>query len=287
MRLSSQNAKAEHSHGAENLFKELALNHVCYEKRGRVAYVTMNRPDKLNAMDSLMHTELSGVWNDFECDDQVWLAVLTGQGNRAFSVGQDLAELVSIQDKGGIDRTFGSKGEAGWPRLTERFELTKPVIARVDGYALGGGFELALACDIIIASGAAEFGLPEARLGLIAGAGGVFRLIRQIPSKIAMGYLMTGQRISAARAYELGLVNEVVQRAELDACVNKWVQSILECAPLSVRAIKEVSVTSQTLPLHEAFAITYSAEERRRKSNDAREGPLAFIEKRKPQWKGN
>lgn len=267
--------------------KELALNRVCYEKRGRVAYVTLNRPEKLNAMDSVMHMELGRVWDDFERDEQVWIAVLTGQGDRAFSVGQDLAELVSIQDKSGVDRTFGSRGEAGWPRLTERFALTKPVIARVDGYALGGGFELALACDVIIASVAAEFGLPEVRLGLIAGAGGVFRLIRQIPFKLAMGYLMTGQRISAARAYEIGLVNEVVQRVELDTCVDRWVQSIVECAPLSVRAIKEVGLTSQTLPLHEAFSVTYRAEDRRRMSNDAKEGPLAFIEKRKPQWKGN
>ncbi|GAA2042945.1 hypothetical protein GCM10009839_52430 [Catenulispora yoronensis] len=160
-----------------------------YEKRGRVAYVTLNRPDCLNAMDLRMHEELALIWDDFETDDELWLAVLTGAGDRAFSAGQDLKELAErIRSGAAAPATFGSRGKPGWPRLTERFTLTKPVIARVNGHAFGGGFELALACDVIVAADHATFALPEAKLGLIAGAGGVFRLTRQAPYRIALGH---------------------------------------------------------------------------------------------------
>jgi enoyl-CoA hydratase/carnithine racemase len=235
-------------------------------------------------MDVRMHEELGRVWDDFEQDDELWLGVLTGAGDRAFSVGQDLKELVERTCAGVPPTTFGSRGGPGWPRLTERFGLRKPVIARVNGYAFGGGFELALACDIIVAAEQASFALPEAKLGLIPGAGGLFRLTRQIPFKIAMGYLMTGRRLNAQRAYELGLVNEVVPGAELDSCVERWVKDILRCAPLSVRAVKQVSLDSIHLSLHDAFHARYEAEDARRKSDDCREGPLAFVEKRSPNW---
>ena len=257
---------------------------VRYEKRGRVAYIVLDRPHVLNAMDVRMHEELGRVWDDFEQDDGLWLGVLTGAGDRAFSVGQDLKELVERNCAGVPPTTFGSRGGPGWPRLTERFGLRKPVIARVNGYAFGGGFELALACDIIVAAEQASFALPEATLGLIPGAGGLFRLTRQIPFKIAMGYLMTGRRLSALRAYELGLVNEVVPGAELDSCVERWVKDILRCAPLSVRAVKQVSLDSIHLSLQDAFHAHYEAEEARRNSDDCREGPLAFVEKRSPHW---
>src|SRR5262249_25172819 len=177
-------------------------------------------------------------------------------------------ELVERINAGASPTTCGSRGRPGWPRLTERHGLSKPVIARVNGYAFGGGFELALACDIIIAAREASFALPEAKLGLIPGAGGLFRLIRQIPFKVAMGYLIPGRRIRGERAYELGLVNEVVPAADLDACVQQWVDDILRCAPLSVRALKQVGLASWSLSLEEAFATTYEAEEIRRKSED-------------------
>jgi len=193
---------------------------VRYEKRGRVAYIILDRPHVLNAMDVRMHEELLQIWDDFEKDSALWVGVLTGAGDRSFSVGQDLKELVARTGAGIPPTTFGSRGGPGWPRLTERFNLSKPVVARVNGYAFGGGFELALACDIIVAAEQACFALPEAKLGLIPGAGGLFRLTRQIPFKIAMGYLMTGRRMTATRAYELGLVNEVVPISELDASVT-------------------------------------------------------------------
>lgn len=257
---------------------------VRYEKRGRVAYITLDRPEVLNAIDIRMHEELGQIWDDFEQDKELWVAVLTGAGDRAFSVGQDLKELVERTRSGVPPSTFGSRGGPGWPRLTERFSMVKPVIARVNGYAFGGGLELALACDIIIASDRACFALPEAKLGLIPGAGGLFRLTRQIPFKVAMGYLMTGRRMSATRAYELGLVNEVAPLLDLDACVEGWVHDILRCAPLSVRALKQVGLDSMNLSLEEAFAAQYEAEDLRRKSHDCRDGPLAFIEKRVPNW---
>jgi dehydration protein DpgD len=208
---------------------------VRYEKRGRVAYITLDRPEVLNAIDTRMHKELGQIWDDFEQDEELWLAVLTGAGDRAFSVGQDLKELVERNRAGVPPSTFGSRGGPGWPRLTERFSMVKPIIARVNGY-------------------------------------------------VAMGYLMTGRRMSATRAYELGLVNEIVPLIELDACVKSWVEDILHCAPLSVRALKRAGLDSLVLSLPEAFAARYEAEDLRLQSDDCREGSLAFVEKRSPNW---
>jgi dehydration protein DpgD len=260
---------------------------VLYRKSGRVAHVVLNRPRVHNAMDLRMHAELAAVWDDFEADDDLWVAVLTGAGEKAFSVGQDLKELAERTRSGAAGpSTFGSRGKPGWPRLTERFGLAKPVVAKVRGYAYGGGFELALACDHVIASDDATFALPEAKLGLIAGAGGVFRLARQVPSRVALGHLMTGRSMTAARAFELGLVNEVVPADRLDDCVDGWVRDVVRCAPLSVRAIKEAVAKSTAMPLPQAFATRYEWEERRMHSADAEEGPRAFVEKREPRWEG-
>ncbi|MFF7635316.1 enoyl-CoA-hydratase DpgD [Kitasatospora sp. NPDC008050] len=264
------------------------LTRIRYEKRDRVAHVTLDRPECANAMDLRMHEELAHVWDDFEADDELWLAVLTGAGDRAFSAGQDLKELAARTANGtAAPSTFGSRGKPGWPRLTERFGLAKPVIARVNGHAFGGGFELALACDVIVAADTATFALPEAKLGLIAGAGGVFRLTRQAPYRVALGHLITGRPMTADRAHQLGLVNEVVAAAELDACVAGWTADILRCAPLAVRAIKQAAAGAVTMPLDQAFATRFPWEERRMHSADAEEGPLAFVEKREPRWQGH
>jgi dehydration protein DpgD len=259
---------------------------VRYEKRGRVGYVTLNRPAVLNAMDLRMHELLAGVWDDAERDPDVWVVVLTGAGTKAFSVGQDLKELAARLRAGALPSTFGAAGAPGHPRLTERFAFTKPLIARVNGLALGGGFELVLACDIAVAADHAAFALPEVRVGLVAGAGGVFRLSRQAPFRAAMGHLLTGRRMSAAQALQFGLVNEVVPADALDRCVDEWVSDLLDCAPLAVRATKEAALRSAHLSLEDAFAASYEWEERRRHSCDAREGALAFAEKRRPVWRG-
>jgi crotonobetainyl-CoA hydratase/dehydration protein DpgD len=259
---------------------------VRYEKKGHAAWITLDRPNKLNAMNLPMHEQLARIWDDFEQDDKIWVGVLTGAGQRSFSVGQDLTELAGRLRDGARSTTFGSRGLPGWPRLTERFSLSKPLIARVNGYALGGGFELALACDIVIAAEHATFALPEARHGLIAGAGGVFRLSQQAPLKVALGHLMTGRSMTAQRAYQLGLVNEVVPLERLNECVNGWVEDILACAPLAVRAAKEAALHAVTTPVEQAFATRYVWEEQRMNSKDAAEGPQAFTEKRTPHWLG-
>lgn len=259
---------------------------VRYEKKDHVARVTLDRPEVLNAMDLRTHEELAEIWDDVEADDEIRVAVLAGAGDRAFSVGQDLKERDRLSAAGAAPTTFGSRGQAGHPRLTDRFTLSKPVVARVHGYALGGGFELALACDLVVASTDAVFGLPEVGLGLIPGAGGVFRLPRQLPQKTAMGYLLTGRRMDAATALRYGLVNEVVPVEELDACVASWTADLVRGSPLSIRAIKEAAAVSLDLPLESAFTHTYVWEERRRRGDDAVEGVRAFTEKRAPVWTG-
>jgi enoyl-CoA hydratase/carnithine racemase len=259
---------------------------VRYQKRSHVGYVTLDRPAVLNAMDLRTHEELAAVWDDVAADDEVRAVVLTGAGDRAFSVGQDLRERARLDRDGAAPTSFGSRGLPGWPRLTERFDFAKPIVARVNGYALGGGFELALACDIIVAAEHAVFGLPEVRLGLVPGAGGAFRLARQVPLKTAMGYLLTGRRMTARTAHELGLVNDVVPTGELDRCVAGWTDDLVRAAPLSVRATKEAVLRSLDIPLEEAFGMRYEWEERRRASRDAAEGPRAFAEKREPVWEG-
>jgi dehydration protein DpgD len=260
------------------------MRRVRYEKRGHVAYVTLDRPEVLNAMDLRTHEELGVVWDDAEADDDVRVVVLTGAGDRSFSVGQDLRERALLDRDGVAATTFGSRGQAGWPRLTERFGFAKPIVARVNGWALGGGFELALACDIIVAAEHARFALPEVRLGLVPGAGGAFRLARQLPLKTAMGYLLTGRQMTAATALRLGLVNEVVEITHLDEAVTTWVEDLLYASPLAVRAVKEAALRSLDMPLDEAFAARYEWEERRRAGRDAAEGPRAFAERRPPVW---
>ncbi|GHF07731.1 enoyl-CoA-hydratase DpgD [Streptomyces fumanus] len=259
---------------------------VRYEKKDHVARVTLDRPEVLNAMDLRTHEELAGVWDEVEADDDVRAVVLTGAGDRAFSVGQDLKERARLDAAGEPPTTFGSRDRPGWPRLTERFDLSKPVVARVNGYALGGGFELVLACDLVIAAHDAVFALPEVRLGLVPGAGGAFRLARQMPLKQAMGYLLTGRRMDAATALRFGLVNEVAEPGELDRRVDEWTDDLVRSAPLAVRAVKESVLRSLDQPLPEAFATRYVWEERRMRSGDAVEGPRAFAEHREPVWTG-
>ena len=234
----------------------------------------------MNALHTAAHHELSSVWDDFAGDPQLRVGVLTGEGERAFCAGRDLKSLSASAGAGAERPASGGGG------LTHRFNLDKPIIARVNGFALGGGMEIALACDVIVAADHAEFGLPEPRRGLIAGALGVHRLPRQLPLKVAMGYLLTGRHFSAQRASELGLVNQVVPLSGLDEAVDAWVPDILRCAPLAVRATKQSALRGLEMPLSEAAATTFEAEIRRRSSLDAEEGPRAFAEKRQPIWRG-
>jgi dehydration protein DpgD len=255
------------------------------ERHGHVWCVTINRPEVMNALHREGSLELARVWDAFAADDDAWVAVVTGAGSRAFSTGFDLKSAAASGDRGGAEPAFPEL-TMGFAGLTNRFDLYKPVIARVNGYALGGGMELALACDIVVAADHARFGLPEVKVGLTAAAGGTFRLPRQIPLKVAMGHLLTGRHITAQRAYELGLVNEVTTLDNLDAAVQTWVDDILAAAPLSIRATKQMVLDSFGLPVRDAFARTYDWDDRRRHSEDAIEGPRAFAEKRSPRWTG-
>ncbi len=257
-----------------------------YEKKGHVAHITITRPEVMNSLHPPASVELAAVWDDFAANDDLWVAVFTGEGSRAFSAGNDLKYTAEMSRLPADQRPRLAWPPSGFGGITSRFDLFKPVIARVNGFALGGGLEMALACDIIVAADHAELGLPEPRRGLIAGAMGVHRLPRQLPLKVAMGYMLTGRHIPAQRALELGLVNEVVPLGDLDTAVDAWVQDILACAPLSIRATKEASMRGLDMSLTAAAEARFEWETRRRQSEDSVEGPRAFAEKRAPNWTG-
>jgi enoyl-CoA hydratase/carnithine racemase len=263
----------------------MAYQFVIYEKRDHIAYITLNRPEVLNALHAPAHVELSEIWDDFDADPQAWVAIFTGAGERAFSAGNDL-KATAAADRGQAAAGPRRQPKGGFGGITTRYDLWKPVICAVNGWAMGGGCEMALACDIIIAAEHAQFGLPEPRVGLVAGAGGVHRLPRQIPLKVAMGMMLTGKPISARRAYEIGLVNEVVPLPELIPTAERWAREIMECAPLAVRGTKEAATRGLELPLETAIARPYANVQALMASEDRIEGPRAFAEKRPPQWKG-
>jgi crotonobetainyl-CoA hydratase len=255
---------------------------VLYELKDHVARVTIDRPDVLNAIDAASERELQKIWSEIETNRDVRVVVLTGTGERAFSTGADM--------KGGSGASgleyWALTRPGGFGGIALRDTLDVPVIARVNGHAVGGGFEMVLGCDIIVAAQEATFGLPEARVGRLPLDGGMTLLQRQVPFHLAMGLLLTGKRISAAEALRIGLVNEVVPRAELDAAVARWVEEVLACAPLSVRAIKQVVRRTAQLTAAEARNQLLPALAEALQSEDSREGVRAFVEKRKPVWQG-
>jgi enoyl-CoA hydratase/carnithine racemase len=257
--------------------------YVLYEKKGRIAYITLNRPEVMNAVHPPAHAELWNVWTDFRDDPDVWVAILTGAGEKAFSAGNDLKYQA---EHSGDARAMQVKDPGGFGGTTYKFECNKPMIAAVNGFALGGGLEMALVCDIIIAADHAKLGLPEPTVGLMAGAGGVHRLPRQLPLKLAMGMILSARPISAQEAYRIGLVNEVVPLKDLMATAEKWANDILRCSPLSIRASKEAAMKGLGMPLEQALATNFWGQQVLKQSEDYIEGPKAFAEKRPPQWKG-
>ncbi len=253
------------------------------EKDGRVAILTIRRPEVRNALHLAAQVEMDCAWRRFEEDDDAWVAILTGEGDKAFCAGSDLKQDQAERSPQPYWLTFKPGGFGG---LTERFGMAKPVIAAVNGFALGGGCELALACDIVVAAQHARFGLPEPRVGFTASDGGIHRIVRQLPLKIAMGMLLTGTPISADEAQRWGLVNEVVSAEDLLPAARRWADAILECAPLAVRATKQAALAGLGLPLADAINRRYEYMLRQAGSQDSREGPRAFAEKRKPVWRG-
>ncbi len=258
------------------------LEFIKYEKRGHIAYITFNRPERMNALHPPCHAEMDNVWDDFVADKAMWVAIVTGAGEKAFSAGNDLRW--TAENRGRLDTMMRSKG--GFAGITARFDIYKPIIAAVNGFALGGGFEIALACDIIIAADHARFGLPEPRVGLAAAAGGVHRLPRHIPLKIAMGMMMTGKHITAQEAHKWGIANEVVAAKDLMATAEKWAAEIMECSPISIQASKQSAMDGLGIPVADAMGKQYDLMQKLFRSKDAVEGPLAFSEKRKPNWTG-
>ena len=255
------------------------------ERDGPLTIVTIDRPDSMNALTPEANAELVAVFDAFAADPDQWVAILTGAGDRAFCSGNDL-KATSIAMARDAPLEVPVKGFAG---LTSRYDLDKPVIAAVNGVAMGGGFEIALACDLIIAATGAVFALPEPRVGLAALAGGLLRLPRQIGLKQAMGMILTGRRVTAEEGARLGFVNEVVPTGELMTAARRWAEAILECSPMSIRASKQLvdrglataSIAEAESERNRAPALTALLE-----SADMREGPSAFAQKRKPQWKG-
>ena len=252
------------------------------EANGHVLEVTINRPDVMNALHPPSHAEFDEVWNEFSQNEDLWVGIVTGAGDRAFSAGNDL----KYQASGG-DRSMGMPS-TGFAGLTSRFDLNKPIIAAVNGVSMGGGFEIALACDLIIASDNARFALPEPKVGLAALAGGMQRLPRQIGMKNAMGMMLTGRHVGAEEAKELGIVNEVVPQADLMDTARKWAKDIEACSPMSIRATKQVAYQSlDGADLEKSMQNgNYSAVGELLNSEDFVEGPVAFAEKRAPEWKG-
>jgi len=246
-----------------------------------VATVTLSRPDVLNAVDLVTETELQRIWTELERREDVRVVVLTGAGDRAFCVGADMKNPAMT----GLEY-WGASRPGGFGGIALRESLNLPVIARVNGFALGGGFEMVLGCDIVVACEEASFGLPEALVGRMPLDGGMTLLQRQIPYRQAMAMLLTGKRVSAQEAREMGLINDVVPRVQLDAAVQRWIDALLACAPLSQQAIKQVVRRTATLSPSDAQAMRLPALVSALQSEDAHEGVLAFQQKRKPQWRG-
>ncbi len=248
-------------------------------REGRTLIVTIERPEVMNALHPPANFELEETFDAFAGDPELWVAILTGAGDRAFCAGNDL----KFQAAGGKVEM----PPTGFAGLTHRFGLDKPVIAAVNGLAMGGGFEIALACDLIVAAEHAVFALPEVRVGLLASAGGVHRLPRQIGLKRAMSMILTGRRVPATEGERLGFVNQVVPDPDPLPAAREWAERILECAPLSVRASKEqVHGGLDDASLESAMSRRYPGMTRLFGSEDFVEGPRAFAEKRPPRWKG-
>lgn len=256
----------------------MTYEYITTEKRGHILLVTMNRPEVYNAVHVDMHREMADCWDAFAADQDLWVAVLTGAGDKAFSAGNDLKATATGANK----KPMPDSGFAG---LSSRFDLEKPIIAAVNGFAMGGGFETALSCDIILASENAKFALPEVKVGFFAAASGVQRLSRYIGRLAAQEMMFTGRTINAAEAHKMGCCTEVLPHDKLMARAMELAEQMCTVSPSAVKATKRV--------LNDLYArdgmqdsIRYSREviADLQKTEDFKEGVVAFVEKRAPNW---
>jgi E-phenylitaconyl-CoA hydratase len=252
------------------------------ERDHGVFWITLNRPESLNAINQEMHRALIDAWATFRTDSKLRVAVLHGAGERAFCAGADLKERASKGDP----RTRDVWEQAIPGSLGKTPPIWKPIIAAIHGYCLGGGFELALACDLRICSDDAQMGLPEIKYGFFAGSGGTVRLARLAPFGVALELLMTGDSVSAETAVRLGLVNRVVPRSELRETVSNLAHRLADGAPIALQAVKEIAFRVQDMSLGDALRLEGSLRALVGQTEDAQEGPRAFVEKRKPRFKG-
>ena len=247
-----------------------------YRKDGRIAIITLNRPQVLNAINADLSRELNEALKDFRDDPELWVGIITGAGDRAFSAGADITGF-----RPGPREAREDAGER-----VRADQIWKPMIAAIHGYCLGGGLELALTCDIRIAADNARLGLPEIKVGVIPAGGGISRLPRFISRAKAAEILLMGQHIDAHEAYRIGLVNIVVSRDQLMSTAMQWANLICEAGPLQTRAVKEAMIRGYNLPLDESLKLERQLADRIREAEDFLEGTRAFREKRKPNWKG-
>jgi len=257
------------------------LSSIIYEKKDRIAYITLNRPEVLNAINTEMKKEINAAWNDFKNDPNVWVGIMSGAGNKAFSAGGDVTEVAG--------------GYAAGTEMGEEYELLpfldnemwKPLIAAINGWCLGGGLDLALACDIRIATENSKLGLAEPKVGRIGSYPGIYKLSDQISYAAAMELILTGDRIDAHRAREIGLINQVVSSLEeLMPAAEKMAERILACAPLAVKVSKELITRGAEMSVPDRLNLLLERKALINNSKDAEEGAKAFAEKRKPNWSG-
>lgn len=253
---------------------------VLYEKRDRKAYITLNRPEAMNALNLAVREGVRGALADIRDDDDILVGIVTGAGGKAFSAGMDLKERTRLDQAGGPRTEFST-----WDGRWTEFGIWKPLIAAVDGYCLAGGLEMSLQCDIRIATEKSTFGLPEPRRSLLAGYG-LHNLSRMIPLGNALYIQLTGNHINADTAARWGIVQEVVpDREALMKRVEQIAGDIMQCAPLAVQAIKRIVMQGRNLPVEYSIKLAQPISEIISKTEDRLEGPKAFAEKRKPVWK--
>jgi len=267
------------------------MSAILFEKRGRAAWITLNRPDQKNLMNGEMFVHLVDAWAEVRSDDEIRVAVVTGAGDMDFCCGGDLGGLIPLWTGAKQAETELEKRLVADPLIADKVMLKndpvyKPIIAAVNGRALGGGTELLQATDIRIAAGHAQFALPEPKSGVVPGAGSMVRLTRQLPWAHAMKILLSGEMISADEALAMGLVSEVVPADQLQARAEELADNICKQAPLALQAIKRTALETHTQPWAEAFHYEMEQSAVVMMSKDAREGPRAFKEKREPDFKG-